>query len=226
MFIGVSVNAQTLQLSNYTQTLYSNDSSSVLSSYMSVENHGTSTDYVMLDRTVLNITPTFDESFCYGPKCYASGTSASTIPDTILAGGVSNTFIADVNPWKTWGSASIHYHFYNLSNISDSVGITLNFVISSSTGIAENKADFGVSHPLRNPADAYTVFSYNLQNDEIGDKMVIYNMLGSLVKTMDIPGKNGTLVMSTAELKPGIYFASYISSNKIKETYKLVVSHH
>ena len=223
---GFTVNAQSLVLSGYSQTVYSNDSSATLSSYMSIENHAFVTESIMMDRTVINLVPGMGEQFCFGPKCYPQGTAASAFPAVIAGNSTNNSFIGDVVPKGLFGSNSIYYHFYDQNNISDSIGITLNFVFSSATGLSENKEEFGVSHPLRNPADAFTVFSYNLQTNEIGDKMVIYNMLGSLVKTMDIQGKNGTLVMSTAELKSGIYFASYISGNKVRETYKLVVAHH
>ncbi len=224
-FVGKS---QSLQISNYTQTIYCYDSSATTQSVVTLDNTSSSTLNIGLTRTVLNITSGMDELFCFGPKCYPPNTAASGLnsPCVIPANGSDSSFKADVSPNGFWGSATINYHFYNQANSADSIGVTLNFVFTSATGLSENKADFGISHPLRNPADAFTVFNYNLQSSEMGDKMVLYNMLGSLVKTIDIPGKNGTLVVSTAELKAGVYFASYISGSKIKETYKLVVSHH
>jgi len=54
---------------------------------------------------------------------------------------------------------------------------------------------------------------------------VVFNMLGSKVKSMDIPGKSGSLILTTSDLKSGMYMVSYISNGKVKDTSRLVVSH-
>jgi hypothetical protein len=92
-------------------------------------------------------------------------------------------------------------------------------------GLNDVVESYGLSKPLKNPADQFTVFTYNLPASTNNDKLYIYNMLGSLVKTVDVTGKNGSLVVTTAELKSGLYIATYISDNKVKNSYKLVVSH-
>ena len=50
-------------------------------------------------------------------------------------------------------------------------------------------------------------------------------MLGTKIKTMDIPGKSGALVLTTSDLKSGMYMVSYISNGKVKDTSRLVVNH-
>ena len=90
---------------------------------------------------------------------------------------------------------------------------------------AENKEELGMSKPLRNPADGFTLFNYSLPTNEAGDKLVVFNMLGSFVKSMDVNGLKGTIVMNTSELTSGIYLVSYMSGNKVRSTSKLVVRH-
>ncbi|MBL0097134.1 MAG: T9SS type A sorting domain-containing protein [Bacteroidetes bacterium] len=89
----------------------------------------------------------------------------------------------------------------------------------------ENHQVYGLSKPVQNPADACTVFSFNLQSNDQNDKLIVFNMLGSIVKSMDVPGKSGTLVMNTSDLKAGVYMVSYISNGKAKDSCRLVVNH-
>jgi len=57
------------------------------------------------------------------------------------------------------------------------------------------------------------------------DRLVVFNMLGSMVKSVEIPGKAGSLILSTSDLKSGMYLVSYMSNGKVKDSSRLVVSH-
>ena len=107
---------------------------------------------------------------------------------------------------------------------ADSTGFTLNFAFCTQ-GLNDVAESYGLSKPMKNPADQFTIFNYNLPSNSSNDKLYIYNMLGSLVRTIDVTGKSGNLVVNTADLKSGLYIASYVSENKVKNSYKLVVSH-
>ncbi|MEQ1666527.1 MAG: T9SS type A sorting domain-containing protein, partial [Bdellovibrionales bacterium] len=103
------------------------------------------------------------------------------------------------------------------------IGVDLAWDITTSLG--ENDEAFGLSKPLQNPADAFTVFNYNLKSTDNSDRLIVFNMLGTKMKTMDIPGKSGALVLTTSDLKSGMYMVSYISNGKVKDTSRLVVNH-
>jgi len=57
------------------------------------------------------------------------------------------------------------------------------------------------------------------------DRLVVFNMLGSMVKSVEIPGKAGSLILSTSDLKSGMYLVTYMSNGKVKDSSRLVVSH-
>jgi hypothetical protein len=42
---------------------------------------------------------------------------------------------------------------------------------------------------------------------------------------MDIPGRNGVLVLTTADLESGMYIVTYQSQGKTKDSCRLVVAH-
>jgi hypothetical protein len=216
------LNAQTFNLSNYAVNLYEPTNQYGIDSHVSIDNISSFAANFYVERTINYLVPLHDESFCVGLSCYAAGTTTSgTIQ---LLAGRSIDLKAAVEPNGHCGTSSIHYRIVNVSNAADSVGIDLNFNFCA-TGIAENKEELGMSKALRNPADGFTLFNYNLPTNEIGDKLVVFNMLGSFIKSMDVNGLKGTIVMNTSDLTSGIYLVSYMSGNKVRSTSKLVVRH-
>lgn len=196
-------------------------------SHVTFENTSASLKKVTIERTIQTIQANHLEFFCFGGGvtglCYPPGTQLSNGADTILAGATDQTFKATVRPMGSYGYTAIHYRLFDTDNPADSVGFDLAWDFTTSLG--ENAQQFGFSKPQQNPADAFTVFNYNLQTADQGDRLIVFNMLGSKVKTIDIPGKSGAIVLNTAELKAGVYMVSYVSNGKAKDTSRLVVSH-
>jgi hypothetical protein len=217
-------NSQSILLTNYNSSTTSLSNTTPMDSHVTVENHAGSPLSIMVIRTVINKVAGMDELFCFGQSCYNPGTDSSTSPGVILA-GKSLDFKAEVIPNGFCGTTNLHYRFYDINNVSDSVGVDLSFGFCTATGINDPKEVYGVSAPSRNPADGFTVFSYNLPSNDVNDRLVVYNMLGAFIKSVDIPASKGTLVMTTSELKSGVYIVSYLSGGRIKSTSRLVVSH-
>ncbi|HTF03099.1 MAG TPA: hypothetical protein VK826_03705, partial [Bacteroidia bacterium] len=121
--------------------------------------------------------------FCTDQNCYT--------PSTVLSGNVSMTsggqfnLIADFTPNNTTGTSLVRYSIFNTANPSDSVFFFIQYDVTP-TGIANHalvKASIGA--PMPNPASSTFTMNYNL-GSSFGKgeaKMVIYNMLGAVVKT-------------------------------------------
>jgi hypothetical protein len=215
---------QNLVLSNYNLVVSDPSNTNTLSSICRLDNSGSVPVDIMVERTINNLPAGMYELFCFGAFCNPPGTAITSYTTPISAGGRESTFEAKVTPNGNCGTASIHYRFYDQNNPADSTGFTLDFAFCTQ-GLNDNAESFGLSKPLKNPADQFTVFTYNLPFNSTNDKLYIYNMLGSLVKTYDVTGINGSLVVNTADLKSGLYVATYVSGNRIKNSHKLVVSH-
>lgn len=217
------ISAQSISLSNYNTTVSGNYNNAI-TSYVTITNNSSSDYLMMVERTIQNLVPGHMEYFCTSAFCYPPGTDFSLTPDTIQA-GTNSIFYGDVYGNGNIGTSTIHYKFFNQADNSDSVGVTLNFSFST-VGLNDIKNTTSLSVPSPNPADQFTVFTYNLADKAANDQVVIYNMLGSLVKSVDVPGNNGVLVVNTADMRSGVYFVSYKQSNgKLSNTTKLVVSH-
>lgn len=220
------VNAQSFTLSNITPTTVTTDVWSPSESSVHISNTTNTLKRVTIARFINYIAPGQKEFFCYGATtglCYPPNTAASNGLDTVNANSTDVSFKATLRPDGNYGAASIHYRFFDTDNPSDSVGVDLAWDITTSVG--EINQVYGISKPLQNPADAFTVYNYNLKSADQSDRLVVFNMLGSKVKSMDIPGKSGTLVLTTSDLNSGMYMVSYISNGKVKDTSRLVVSH-
>lgn len=214
--------AQTLNLSNYSTTV-SGTTAMPLTSYVTISNPSSADFPMIVERTIINLVPGHMEFFCTSVLCYPPNTDITPDPDTILAGG-SDLFYGDVIPNGIDGTTSLHYRFFNQDDHTDSVGVTLNFAFTT-VGLNEVKNSIQLSTPNPNPADGFTVFTYNVPASVPNDRLVVYNMLGAMVKAVDVPGSNGVLVLNTSEMRAGVYFVSYQNNGKLSGTTKLVVSH-
>ena len=119
--IAIGINAQSLVLSNYTTLHNGTVNEGSIDAYVTIENHASNTQLVMAQRTENNLAPNHINLFCFGVSCYTPTTSISPVPDTILAGGSSNTFKSQLLPNYALGISDVKYCFYDQNNISDSV---------------------------------------------------------------------------------------------------------
>ena len=224
---GLKVSAQSFNLNGFNPISVIADPWADTESHVAISNTSNSLKTVTVERYINTITNGHLEFFCFGSGvtglCYPPGTPISNGNDTIMAGVTDHSFKATVRPMGNYGFTSIHYRIYDTTNPSDSAGVELAWDFT--TSLNENNQMFGLSKPMQNPADAFTVFSYNLQSSDATDRLVVYNMLGSKVKAMDIPGKNGSLILTTSDLKAGMYMVSYVSGGKTKDSCRLVVTH-
>lgn len=225
--IGRKVEAQTFTLSNYTPVIAIADPWQDTESYVYVANTSNSAKEVKVERFINTLAAGHIEFFCFGAGstglCYPPGTDASNGQDTIFANSVDQSFKATIRPLGNYGYTSLHFRFSDSNNASDSVGVDLAFDFT--TSIAENTGSFGFTKPLQNPADAFTAFNYNLPQADKNDRLVVYNMLGATLRTVDVPGKSGVLVLPTADLVAGVYLVSYVRNGKNMDSCRLVVSH-
>lgn len=221
------VSAQSFTLGNFTPVTVISDPWQDTESHVHITNTTSVSKQVKVDRFINVLASGHVEFFCFGSGttglCYPPNTAFSNGNDTIFASSTDQSFKGTIRPLGNYGYTSIHYRFSDTNNPSDSVGVDLAWDFT--TSINENQQVYGISKPLQNPADAFTVFSFNLQSNDQNDKLVVFNMLGSKVKSIDIPGVSGALVLTTSDLKAGMYMVSYISNGKVKDSCRLVVSH-
>lgn len=163
--------------------------------------------------------------FCTDQNCYAPNTNLSgNVPMT--AGGQFQ-LITDFTPNNATGTSTVRYSAFNTANPSDSVYFFIQYVVAP-TGIqGHSLVKASMSSPMPNPANGSFNLNYNL-GSSFGQgtaKMVIYNMLGDIVKTETLSDAEGTCRMDVSTLESGVYFTSLEVDGKQISTKRLVVTH-
>ncbi|MEI6062437.1 MAG: T9SS type A sorting domain-containing protein [Bacteroidota bacterium] len=179
----------------------------------------------MFVRRVINYeVPNSSNSFCFGINCYGPLTNESVIADTAKVGILDKSFSADYYPAGNGGLSSITYEFFD--NITFGVPViaraTIEFHISAA-GIDENKQVFKGPYP--NPASQYTNFEYNLPASYTNAQLIIRNMLGVEIESLNIENRSGKKSIDVSSYASGIYFYSFIVDGKVVQSRKLIVKH-
>jgi hypothetical protein len=168
--------------------------------------------------------------FCTGTNCYPpnwngsyTGAVTATIPansNQINAAGIGTHF-EESNPAT---ELYVHYRIFNTADATDSAGVTLHYALTT-TGINESVKTGGtISNAYPNPGGSLISVKYNMNENSEKGKIVVYDMLGKIVKEVVLADKQGVSKIDVSELTAGIYFYTFMIDGKAINTKKLVVS--
>src|SRR5271157_5614515 len=182
-------------------TIYINgdtSSGSSLDIYAIVKNISSSTVTVKAKEIANSLVPGAKIALCF-QVCSPAQTTSFTSPYSIaLASNASdNTFAGHYYPYGHTGESIITFVFYNNANKHDSVGFVVHFNATPAgiKPIASVNAE--ISNPYPNPTADLASFNYSLPNNTDNARLVITNILGSVVKEIYIANK-GTLNVNTS----------------------------
>ncbi len=192
--------------------------------HIDVKNNASTALDVKVFRRIVDTLTGSKNYFCWG-ACFSYETDTSLTQLTIQPGETNSEFSGDYEPHEQIGSSYITYVFYDANNMADSVGVTVHFK-TSPEGIAEdltNKIDFSNAYP--NPASKVAYFDYTMPTDVSQAKLVISNLLGAVVETVNVSANDNRIKLNTSNLKNGLYICSLEVQNSVVMTRKLVVNH-
>ena len=81
------------------------------------------------------------------------------------------------------------------------------------------------SNPYPNPANQKTGINFQLPTPNSEARVMLRNLLGSVVKEIKVNGNENNFSINTSDLNNGLYFYSVMFENKILFTKKLIVKH-
>jgi len=210
-------------ITNHTQDVWGDVNDAYLVGYLKVKNTTGTSKTVGLTRSIIDTVTGTINSFCWGQYCWPENIYVSPQPCVIPAGVSDSTFRGDYTPFGKVGTTKVRYLFYTSSSTSDSISVTINYHITptgiGSKVIAENKL---TASP--NPANSMTMIGYTLSQESQSGKILIHNMLGSVVEEINLTDKQSSILLMTDGYKPGVYFYTLLVDNKTVSTKKLVVA--
>lgn len=189
-----------------------------------VTNNSGATMQILCKKVEIYVVPTTFNTFCWGGQCYGPDTYVSGVYAELGTGEYADDFTGDLYPVGTTGVSTLHYVWFDQNNTTDTTYIIVKFS-TSPIGIGDEFAADFISNPYPNPASNVFYIDVNAENHVAETQVVISNILGATVKTVDITGLTGKVSVNTAELESGLYLYSVIVNNKIVSSNKLVIQH-
>ncbi|WP_051203870.1 T9SS type A sorting domain-containing protein [Hugenholtzia roseola] len=87
------------------------------------------------------------------------------------------------------------------------------------------KAKIEISEAYPNPASQVLNFAYQLENNSDEAKVLIHNLLGSLVAEIKLSAFDAQVQIPVSEYKAGIYFYTISVNNQNIVTKKFIIKH-
>ncbi|MCB2221217.1 MAG: T9SS type A sorting domain-containing protein [Bacteroidetes bacterium] len=178
---------------------------------------------ILCAREIIELVPGSVNSFCWG-LCYPPNVDTSSLNIKIDGGDMSMEFQGDHDPAGFTGVSTIKYTFYELGNPDNNASFTVNYGASDELAVSAADA-IELSNAYPNPANKFVQLDYDLKKVSANSHLVIYNLLGNVVKNIAIAEPMGSLKVNTSDLTEGIYFYSLLVNNESLTTHKLIIKH-
>lgn len=163
--------------------------------------------------------------YCWGGLCYGASVDTSLLTAQLNGGETASDFEPHYEHNGHTGTSKIRYTFYDVENGADNFSFFVNYKVSASLGIDDNKNLVDLSKAYPNPANLNVSLDYKLDPSVKNAKVVIYNLLGSKVKETQMEEQSGTIKFNTSDLIEGYYFYSLVVNDKAVTTQKLMIKH-
>lgn len=171
----------------------------------------------------------FIERFCWGPICYGYGTVQSSANASLIVpiqpGETNHTFHGYYEHHGVPGTTRVRYCFFDNDNPENETCQEVIFCIDAAcvVGVAENE-EVSLGEISPNPIQGVASFNYNFPASTPGQKVVIYNMVGSVVKEIPLNNPSGLVFINADEFGAGVYFYTLADNSGVHTTRKFVVS--
>lgn len=169
------------------------------------------------------------ERFCWGALCFDYGTAATPTNQSLLvniAPGESNdTFKGLYEHMGTQGLAQFRYCFFDVNYPEIEVCHDVLFCVdvNCAVGVEDRKApELGVLGP--NPVQGVSAFTYDFGTTQGQRSIVIYNMVGAIVREVNLQAPTGMVYINADEFQSGVYFYALVQNKQAIATRKFVVT--
>jgi len=216
--------AQSLRLVNSSGKIFGRVGSEI-EAPVSIKNVSLKPVEITIHRTLNNISNGQESYFCMGRTCFAPETDISTESKILRPGEIFDGFRSVLRSGMGKSNTQISYCFVNVADPTDKLCTTLNYQIESSEGnevLFFNK-DINISNIYPNPINEVALFDYEVKNAGAKPKIILHNVLGSIVGEYVLNEFENKLKIYTQSFKPGVYFYTLNMDNQNLITKKFVI---
>ena len=181
--------------------------------------------YIFFDRVEKVIGSTQTTNFCWGDDCYDTSTKRLPLSKRIESGKTSDAFVSVLHSGLVDGFSTVKYNIYTRSNKQEVLTHEVTYLIeedkNSEALYVSDQLVFNEIYP--NPVREYAIINYKVNDPETQAKIVLHNVLGSVVGVYDLLASEQILKIEAKEFNSGIYFYTlYIDGDGIL-TKKLII---
>ncbi len=180
-------------------------------------------------REVLTEVDGSRNKFCWGPLCYGWSTDQSPEGmDVLMVPGATNsTFHGYYQAQGNAGCTQVKYCFFNINDENDQACVTTVFSVDadcSTVGVEELTQENMLNNVAPNPVVGLSTFTYSFNGNANNSQIIIYNMVGSVVKEIPLNSNKGAVIIDGRDFETGIYlYALVVDGNKVS-TKRMIVA--
>jgi len=165
--------------------------------------------------------------FCWG-QCYIPNQDSIFVSPSYIGlnAGEWTTewdFAGHYEPVGAVGTSLVEYKFFNIDNEDEQLTVVVKYVTTPNGIIDQVMEDGYISEIYPNPATHFINLDYELTSKVNNANISVMNLLGSVVKNVEIDKNSTNLRLDISNLTKGVYFYSVVINNKVYKTKKLIV---
>ena len=170
-------------------------------------------------------------AFCFAGTCLPDFTFISPFTDILQAGQTDSTFSGHFRFDDTLHTPSVSrvaYVFYNVNNPADSAIVYVHYNTLLQSGIEDyDQSNLFLSEAWPNPANDAVNFSYRVEQGGSNEHfdVLISAITGEHMRKEVLVQKDGTLLLDTKALTPGVYNCVVVSGAFSGKARKFIVVH-
>lgn len=168
--------------------------------------------------------------FCWGILCSPWNTGNASLNEIVPLnpGETSNSFYAKYRHYGFAGQSIYSYCYFNADDPTQEFCYNVNYCVDAECFVSvaeENKPAGEIENVTPNPISGQGMISYKFNTNPTDASMIIYNMVGAVVKEISLTSKQGAVIIDGSEFESGIYFCAIKNEGNVFETTRIVISH-
>lgn len=206
-------------------TVHTGKIGSTLRAPIVIKNTGELPVNIMIRRIDKVIGSSQNSYFCWGNECFSEEIDKLPISMRIDPGTTSEDFVSVLDAGLVEGFSTVTYLIYDRSNPVSSVQYEITYSVESEQEerIIYNSRAIRVNDVYPNPVTEFAFIDYNVLDDNIDAKVVIHNVLGSIVAEYELPYLETRVKINAEEFNAGVYFYTLYVDNEGVMSRKLIV---
>lgn len=163
--------------------------------------------------------------FCWGNECFSEDIDKLPVSQQIAPETSSEEFVSVLEAGLAEGYSSVTYLIYNRDNPAEAYQTEVAYSVEDQAPdrtIYESRA-IRINDVYPNPVTEFALIDYAILDPEVDAKVIIHNVLGSIVAEYELPYLETRVKINAQEFNAGVYFYTLYLDNEGVMSRKLIV---